>query len=80
MVYLLISKGYCDIDKLSIESSQNTKLFDSNIWVEKDVTPQTFVSIDCLLNCIVLKLFQPFQDFVHSLHSLFCLLFFCATN
>ena len=32
---------------------------------------QTFVSIYCLLNYIVLKLLQPFQDLVHFFHFLF---------
>ena len=35
------------------------------------VFAQTFVSIYCLLNYIVLKILQPFQDLVHFFHFLF---------
>ena len=31
----------------------------------KYTTPQTFVHIDCLLNCIVLKLLQPLHKSIH---------------
>ena len=47
---------------------------------QKYIMPKTFVRIDCLLNCIVLKLLQTIHDLVYFLHSLFGLLIFCATK
>ena len=84
MVYLLIRKCYENFLKLNIISFQKTvnclvpHLTDKHkiYWVCEYATPQTFVDIDYLLNYIGLKLLQPIQDSVHTLHSLYYLLLF----
>ena len=41
---------------------------------------QTLIDNDHLLSRIALKQFQPLQNLVDFLSSLFCLLMFCATK